>query len=89
MWTSPLNELDVALSSPGEQFEQLYGFTKPTLQQAIILTCRSGRRSGLALEVFRKAGYAINVRNYQGSWNEWSAREAAAAQAALKSAGSD
>lgn len=53
----PLSELYAALDLPSQRFFRAYGFSKPLESQAIILTCRSGRRSGLALEAMIKAGY--------------------------------
>ena len=49
-------------------------FPKPTYDQKIIFYCRSGKRSASACELANEKGWA-NVRNYQGSWLDWSKRE--------------
>lgn len=53
-----------------------YAFSKPLPAQNIIFFCRSGRRSASAAEWAAERGY-VNVRNYEGSWNDWSKREGA------------
>lgn len=40
-----------------EEFTRLYGRTKPTVADPIIVSCRSGRRSQLAAERLVKLGY--------------------------------
>jgi 3-mercaptopyruvate sulfurtransferase SseA len=42
--------------------------------QNLIFFCRSGKRSATAAEAAGKNGYN-NVRNYQGSWLDWTKRE--------------
>jgi 3-mercaptopyruvate sulfurtransferase SseA len=54
--------------------DQKFAFNKPMPNQNLIFFCRSGKRSATAAEAAGKNGYN-NVRNYQGSWLDWSKRE--------------
>jgi 3-mercaptopyruvate sulfurtransferase SseA len=53
---------------------QKYAFTKPLPSQKLIFFCRSGKRSATASEMAGDKGYK-NVRNYAGSWLDWTKRE--------------
>jgi 3-mercaptopyruvate sulfurtransferase SseA len=54
--------------------DQKFAFNKPLPSQNIIFFCRSGKRSATASEQAGKNGYG-NVRNYVGSWLDWTKRE--------------
>ena len=41
--------------------------------------CHSGQRSAMAVAALRAAGFT-KVRNYEGSWHEWSRRESRRAE---------
>ncbi|WWC66380.1 uncharacterized protein I206_100281 [Kwoniella pini CBS 10737] len=72
----PLSRLKEALDkgfNPGD-FQKEFAFSKPTYDQNIIFFCRSGKRSANAAELANEKGYS-NVRNYVGSWLDWSKRE--------------
>ncbi|KAL0252798.1 hypothetical protein I308_102190 [Cryptococcus tetragattii IND107] len=72
----PLSKLKEALDyhfNPGD-FQREFAFSKPQPEQNIIFFCRSGRRSASAAEIANEKGYK-NVRNYVGSWLDWSKRE--------------
>ncbi|KAI9635144.1 endoplasmic reticulum protein [Dioszegia hungarica] len=72
----PLSQLRDALDKnfgPGE-FQKQFAFSKPLTSQNLIFFCRSGKRSATASEWAHEKGYN-NVRNYQGSWLDWSKRE--------------
>ncbi|AAW42492.1 hypothetical protein CNBC2130 [Cryptococcus deneoformans B-3501A] len=72
----PLSKLKEALdshSNPGD-FQREFAFPKPQPEQNIIFFCRSGRRSASAAEIANDKGYK-SVRNYVGSWLDWSKRE--------------
>jgi rhodanese-related sulfurtransferase len=62
------------LSHHNKADEQKFAFNKPMPNQNLIFFCRSGKRSATAAEAAGKNGYN-NVRNYQGSWLDWSKRE--------------
>ena len=53
---------------------QKFAFSKPLPEQNIIFFCRSGKRSATAAEWAGERGYG-NVRNYIGSWLDWTKRE--------------
>ncbi|WRT64118.1 uncharacterized protein IL334_001047 [Kwoniella shivajii] len=72
----PLSRLKDALDrgfNPGD-FQREFAFSKPTYDQNIIFFCRSGKRSANASELAGEKGYP-NVRNYAGSWLDWSKKE--------------
>ncbi|WWD17917.1 hypothetical protein CI109_102362 [Kwoniella shandongensis] len=72
----PLSRLKDALDrgfNAGD-FQKEFAFSKPTYDQNIIFFCRSGKRSANAAELASERGYP-NIRNYQGSWLDWSKRE--------------
>ncbi|EJT46106.1 endoplasmic reticulum protein [Trichosporon asahii var. asahii CBS 2479] len=72
----PLSRLPEALDEDFEpgRFKKEFAFKKPAAGQKIIFFCRSGKRSATAAEIAGMHGYA-NVRNYVGSWLEWSEKE--------------
>ncbi|EIW72610.1 hypothetical protein TREMEDRAFT_25914 [Tremella mesenterica DSM 1558] len=72
----PMSEIQKALDvkmNPGD-FQRKFAFPKPALSQNIIFYCRSGKRSATASELAENLGYH-NVRNYVGSWLDWSKRQ--------------
>ncbi|CED84011.1 Rhodanese-related sulfurtransferase [Phaffia rhodozyma] len=74
----PLSELKDALAMEPDVFQSKYAYKKPEPDQPIVVYCRSGRRSQSALETLQAtpiAGHAFtNVRNYTGSWLDWTAK---------------
>ncbi len=54
-----------------------------TPENEVVVYCETGARSAHAYWAFRLAGYS-RVRNYEGSWAEWSRRETVAAQPAAE-----
>jgi len=72
----PLSGIKAAILSPPGEFEQKYGFRKPgDGSQDVIFYCRSGKRSATACDEAVKQGWQ-NVKNYEGSWLDWTKREA-------------
>ena len=53
-----------------EEFEENFGFTKPELDQTLVLTCKAGIRSMHAAQFAAQAGYT-NIINYGGGADEW------------------
>ncbi|KAG4443776.1 hypothetical protein IFR05_000767 [Cadophora sp. M221] len=53
-----------------EEFEDRFGFERPSKEQEVIFYCRSGVRSRTAAALARQAGWD-NVAEYQGSWLDW------------------
>ncbi|CAE6419717.1 unnamed protein product [Rhizoctonia solani] len=70
----PLSVFAEALRAPEDEFRNKHGFKKPTQNQEIIVYCRSGKRSATAADIANKYGYT-NVKNYSGSWLDWSKKE--------------
>lgn len=67
----PLDELQAAFELPDDQFEQRYGLKRPhTDGSEIVFTCRSGRRSKIALEIAKGFGFT-KARHFPGGWNSW------------------
>ncbi|XP_050343958.1 uncharacterized protein LOC126769309 [Nymphalis io] len=68
----PLGNVSTALRTMTEnEFEKLYHIKKPTEETEMIFYCMSGKRSGMAQQNAFNLGYK-NVKNYLGSWIEWS-----------------
>ncbi|KAH7383741.1 Rhodanese-like domain-containing protein [Cadophora sp. MPI-SDFR-AT-0126] len=53
-----------------EEFEDRFGFERPSKEQEVIFYCKSGVRSRTAAALARQAGWD-NVAEYQGSWLDW------------------
>ncbi|XP_050096886.1 rhodanese domain-containing protein CG4456 isoform X4 [Anopheles aquasalis] len=77
----PLDQVKQAFGpeTEAEQFRKLYGVAKPQPDHYLILSCRTGRRSQMALDTITELGYR-NARNYKGSWTEWAAKQQEAAK---------
>ena len=76
----PLSEFSTAFKATGAKgsgggdFSKKYAFDRPSFYDKIVFYCRSGKRSQQALEEAKKEGW-WNVRNYEGSWLDWTAQE--------------
>ncbi|XP_055534471.1 rhodanese domain-containing protein CG4456 isoform X3 [Wyeomyia smithii] len=72
----PLDHVKKTFSSEtnSEAFVRLHGFAKPSLDHYIIVSCRTGRRSQMAVDILQELCYT-NARNYKGSWTEWAAKQ--------------
>ncbi|KAF8338298.1 putative endoplasmic reticulum protein [Cantharellus anzutake] len=70
----PLSVLPQAMEQHPDAFRNQHGFQRPEKGQEVILYCRSGARSTTAAEHLEKIGYK-NVKNYTGSWLDWTAKE--------------
>ncbi|XP_035784517.1 rhodanese domain-containing protein CG4456-like isoform X2 [Anopheles albimanus] len=77
----PLDQVKQAFGpeTEADQFRKLYGVAKPEPDHYLILSCRTGRRSQMALDTITELGYR-NARNYKGSWTEWAAKQQEAAK---------
>ncbi|CZS92271.1 related to D.melanogaster heat shock protein 67B2 [Rhynchosporium agropyri] len=54
----------------GEEFEDRFGFERPSKDQELVFYCKSGVRSRAAASLARQAGWG-DVAEYQGSWLDW------------------
>jgi rhodanese-related sulfurtransferase len=68
----PVSVIQEAMALTDADFEDQYGFKKPSKDAAIVLYCRSGRRSTRACDTIAPLGYT-KLRNYTGGWMDWAA----------------
>ncbi|XP_043273205.1 rhodanese domain-containing protein CG4456-like [Venturia canescens] len=68
------NVTNLLTSLSDEAFKSKYEKSKPTKDTKIILSCRSGMRSGKVQEEMQKLGYE-NVYNYKGGWLDWESKQ--------------
>uniref|UniRef100_A0AAG5D8R0 Rhodanese domain-containing protein n=1 Tax=Anopheles atroparvus TaxID=41427 RepID=A0AAG5D8R0_ANOAO len=66
----PLKTVRSELALSADVFEEKYGRKKPTADDPIIFSCRSGVRAGQAALEADLLGFR-NVKNYVGSWQEY------------------
>lgn len=55
---------------PGDEFEDRFGFSKPSADSEVVFYCKSGVRSSAAAQLAQQVGYK-NVAEYRGSWLDW------------------
>ncbi|KIP04419.1 hypothetical protein PHLGIDRAFT_15210 [Phlebiopsis gigantea 11061_1 CR5-6] len=55
-------------------FSAQFGFNKPCEDQELVVYCKKGKRSSIACDSAKKAGYN-NIAEYKGSWLDWVSRE--------------
>ncbi|RFU35673.1 hypothetical protein B7463_g654, partial [Scytalidium lignicola] len=53
-----------------EEFEDRYGFDRPSKDKELVFYCKSGVRSRASAELARQAGWK-NIGEYPGSWLDW------------------
>lgn len=61
---------DGALSMDEDDFEEQFGFVKPSLDETLVFTCKAGIRSASAAKLAQMAGYT-DILDYAGGSNEW------------------
>ncbi|XP_066972426.1 uncharacterized protein [Macrobrachium rosenbergii] len=67
----PVQELEEAMELTEDAFKEKYGFPKPSAEDSsLVISCRSGRRVGIANEVLQKKGFTKH-RLYNGSFLDW------------------
>lgn len=69
----PINSNPDALFLPAEDFEDKFGFSKPSRTDEVIFYCKAGVRSRTAAGLARMAGWE-KVGEYAGSWIDWEKR---------------
>ncbi|KAI4733774.1 hypothetical protein E4T50_15672 [Aureobasidium sp. EXF-12298] len=67
----PVGSAPDALFMPAHEFEDKFGFEKPTADQELVFYCKAGVRSSAAAGLAKQVGYK-SVGEYRGSWLEWS-----------------
>ncbi|XP_076393691.1 rhodanese domain-containing protein CG4456 isoform X2 [Megachile rotundata] len=71
----PMGEVSNTLMNLSEQdFKERFDKKKPSKDTKIILSCRSGKRSGIVQEELQKFGYE-NAYNYVGGWLDWESNQ--------------
>ncbi|ETS82530.1 hypothetical protein PFICI_04406 [Pestalotiopsis fici W106-1] len=56
-----------------EEFEDRFGFERPTPEDEVIFYCKAGVRSRAAAGIAREAGWS-KVGEYPGSWADWTGK---------------
>jgi rhodanese-related sulfurtransferase len=56
-----------------DEFLEVCGFEKPTLEETLVFSCAAGIRSVYAAQIAGMAGYSELI-NYTGGANEWFSR---------------
>jgi len=74
----PITSSPDALFLSAQDFEERFGFTKPSADTEVVFYCKSGVRSKASATLARQAGFK-NVGEYRGSWKDWSAKSGTAA----------
>ena len=59
-----------AFNMDEDDFEDAFGFSKPTLDKTLVFSCAAGIRSQHAAGLAAMSGYT-NLVNYVGGSNEW------------------
>jgi rhodanese-related sulfurtransferase len=52
------------------EFEDRFGFSKPSMDKELVFYCKAGVRSSAAANLARQNGYE-NIAEYKGSWMDW------------------
>ncbi|ERT02622.1 Rhodanese domain protein [Sporothrix schenckii 1099-18] len=58
---------------PDEEFEDRFGFVRPSRDTEVIFYCKAGVRSRAAAGLAKEAGWT-KVGEYPGSWNDWAGK---------------
>lgn len=69
----PIGQIVKAFQLNHDDFEEKYGFEKPSENDTVIFYCKAGGRSASAAELVSSLGYR-NVINYSGSYDDWSSK---------------
>ncbi|XP_047362692.1 rhodanese domain-containing protein CG4456-like [Vespa velutina] len=71
----PMGDVTSTLTNLSEEdFVKKFNRSKPHNDTKIILSCRSGKRSGMVQEELQKMGYE-SVYNYMGGWLNWESNQ--------------
>ncbi|XP_076167158.1 rhodanese domain-containing protein CG4456 isoform X2 [Ptiloglossa arizonensis] len=65
---------NVFLNFSEKTFKERFDKEKPSKETKIILSCRSGKRSGMVQEEIQRLGYK-NAYNYIGGWLDWESNQ--------------
>ncbi|KAJ2664671.1 hypothetical protein IWW48_000616 [Coemansia sp. RSA 1200] len=68
----PLGSVAAAFALPSNEFKAKYGVDRPSADEDTIFYCRSGKRSQNAVDQVEKVDPSLVIRNYRGSWLNYS-----------------
>ena len=71
-WTEAIDYQGTLKFKTKDELEKIYGTLKMTQNHPIITYCHTGVRSALTTFVLTQLLDYRNVKNYDGSWTEWS-----------------
>ncbi|KAL0264914.1 hypothetical protein SLS55_000868 [Diplodia seriata] len=66
----PIASVPEGIFLPADEFEDRFGFQKPTAGNEVVFYCKAGVRSSSAAQLAQQAGYE-RVGEYRGSWLDW------------------
>ncbi|KAF2760627.1 Rhodanese-like protein [Pseudovirgaria hyperparasitica] len=66
----PVKSAPDAIFMDPEEFEDKFGFQKPSPAHELVFYCKAGVRSSSAAQLARQSGYE-KVGEYRGSWMDW------------------
>ncbi|KAJ9629601.1 hypothetical protein H2203_001981 [Taxawa tesnikishii (nom. ined.)] len=66
----PVSSQPDALFLPEEEFEDRFGFEKPSKDKELVFYCKAGVRSSAAAQLAQRQGYQ-KIGEYRGSWLDW------------------
>ena len=69
----PFQSQPNALLLPEDDFEEKFGFEKPSPEKEVVFYCLAGVRSSMAAAKAQEGGYR-KIGNYLGSWEDWEKR---------------
>ncbi|XP_066581446.1 rhodanese domain-containing protein CG4456-like [Prorops nasuta] len=61
-------------NSSEKSFKERFNKLKPNHDTKVILSCKSGKRSGMVQQELQKLGYK-NIYNFTGGWMEWESKQ--------------
>ncbi|KAJ2823648.1 hypothetical protein FBU31_004215 [Coemansia sp. 'formosensis'] len=71
----PVGELGQALTLTPVEFNKEYKFNLPkqdSKTEALLVYCKSGMRTKMAVQALAKLGYEDNLYTYSGGWDDYS-----------------
>jgi rhodanese-related sulfurtransferase len=67
----PISSAGDGFFLPADEFEDRYGFQRPTDEDEVIFYCKAGVRSRAAARLAQQAGFGGKIGEFPGSWMEW------------------
>ncbi|WP_297702837.1 sulfurtransferase [uncultured Eudoraea sp.] len=71
-WAEAIDLRNSKKFRPIEELQEIYNTLEMNLKDTVVVYCHTGYRSSLTTFVLRELMGFENVRNYDGSWVEWS-----------------